>query len=120
MEMHRFSGDMLFSTMNNTAMDFSKLKTALSNVQSRLKIKKVYSLAKDNKVKSLEDLVIKIGYDPSDVKVAEDIIRNKNISIALFRKQLKIPSIEPPQNKEIGENEKHKEEIIKLIIEKNV
>ena len=43
-------------------------------------------MAKDNRIKSLEDLVIKIGYDPKDVNVAEEIIRKKNLDITALRK----------------------------------
>ena len=120
MDMHKQSGEMLFSTMTNTAMALSKLRTTLSNVKSQLKIEKISSLEKDNKVKSLEYLVIKIGYDPTDVKVAEEMIKKKNVDITSLRKQLKLPSTKDPQTKEIAESEQHKEEMLKLIIEKNV
>lgn len=72
--------------MTNTTMALSKLKTALSNVQSQLKIEKILSLAKDKRVNSLEDLVIKIRYDPTDVKAVEDIIKKKNTNIVALRK----------------------------------
>lgn len=109
MDMHRQSGEMLFSTMTNTTMALAKLRTTLSNVQSHLKIEKISSLAKDNRVKSLEDLVIKIWYDPFDVKVAEDVIKEKNVDTIALRKHLKLPSTEDPQTKEIEESEQHKE-----------
>lgn len=48
------------------------------------------SLAKDTKIKTLEDLVIKLGYDPIDVKVVEEVIKNKNAYIQPLRKKLKI------------------------------
>ena len=83
-DMHRKSGEMLFLTMTNTAMALSKLKIALSDVQSQLNIEKMSSFAKDNRVKSLEDLVIKIAYDPTDVKAAEDIIKKKNTDIMQY------------------------------------
>jgi len=41
----------------------------------------------------------------------------KYADITTLRRQLKLPSIEDPQTKEIEESEKHKEEILKLIIE---
>lgn len=86
MDMHRHSSENIFSTMTNTIMALSKLKNSLSNVQSQLNIEKISSLAKDNRVKSLENLVIEIGYDPTDVKVVEDIIKKKKIDIAALRK----------------------------------
>lgn len=39
------------------------------------------SFAKDTRIKALEDLVIKLGYDPSDIKVAKEMIKNKNFDI---------------------------------------
>lgn len=81
-----YFGDIILSTMANTSMALSKLINALSNVQSQLNIEKISSLAKDNKVKSLEDLVIKIGYDPTDFKSTEGIIKKKNTNIVALKK----------------------------------
>ena len=83
-------------------------------------LKNLSSLAKDDKMKSLEDLVVKVGYDPKYCKVVEEIIKNKNADISTLRKQLKLPSTEDPQNKEIAENEYNKEEILNLIIDQNL
>jgi len=66
------------------------------------------SFGKRYQNKSLEDLIIKLGYDPSDVKAIEDIARKKNADIATLRKQLKLPSTEDPQTKEMGEMEKQR------------
>ena len=60
--------------MTTTTMSLSKLRLAFPNVQSQLKIEKVTSLSKDNKLKSLEDIIIKIGYDPQDCKAIEEIL----------------------------------------------
>jgi len=44
-------------------------------------MERMSSLAKDTRIKALEDLVIKLGYDPSNIKVAEETIKNKNVDI---------------------------------------
>ena len=49
-------------------------------------MEKVSYLAKDNMIKSLEDLVITIGYDPKDVNVAKGIFEKENLDIAALRK----------------------------------
>jgi len=77
-------------------------------------------LVKDTRIKSLEDLVIKLSYDPGDVKAVEEIVRKKNADIATLRKQLKLPYTKDPQTKELGELEKKKEDMFKTIIEQNV
>jgi len=54
----------------------------------------VSSFAKDNRIKSLEELVLKIGYDPSNVKVDEEMLMKKNAVIESLRKKLKFPANE--------------------------
>jgi hypothetical protein len=119
MDLHRQTGEMIFSTLANTSTTAAKLQVSLNNVQTQLKLEKVSSLAKDNKIKSLEELVLKIGYDPSNVKAAEELLKKKNADIASLRKQLKISATEDPQAKEMAETEGHKEEMLKLIMEQN-
>ena len=100
MEMHKQIGEMISSTFTNTAMSLSKLQVSFANVQSQLKMEES-SLAKDNRIKSLKDLVVKIGYDPKGVNDAEEIIKKKNLDIATLRKQLKLPATKGPLTKDI-------------------
>ena len=106
MEMHKQTGEMFYSTLNDTTMTASKLQTSINNIQSQLKLEKISALEKDTRIKLLNYLVVKLGYDPSDVKVVEEILKKKNVDIAALRKQLKMPSTEDPQTKEMGELEK--------------
>jgi len=68
MNFHKQSGEMLYKTITNTDMAVAKLKVSLTNSQAQLKLEIVSSQAKDGKIKSLEDLIIKLGYGPNDVK----------------------------------------------------
>lgn len=98
----------MYSTLTTSKMEASKLQASINSIQSQFKLDKNSSQTKDTKIKSLEDIVIKLGYDPSNVKEVEDIFERKNVDIATPKKQLKIPSIEDPQTKEVGEIEKEK------------
>jgi hypothetical protein len=84
-----------------------------------LKLEKISSFDKDNKIKTLEELVLKIGYDPSNVKVVKDMIKKKSTDIASLRKQLKLPPTIDSQAKEIAETKGKKDEMLKLIMEQN-
>lgn len=106
--------------MTITTMSLSKLRTTLSNVQYQLKLENISSLAKNNRINSLEDFVIKVGYDPKDVKDAELILKKKDADIVASKKQLKLPSTEDPLTKNIAENEHQKKDMLKLIIEQNI
>ena len=77
-------------------------------------------LVKDTRIKTLEDLVINLGYDPSNINVAEELVKKNNLDIAALRKQLKLLAREDPLAKDIGETKTQKEDMMKLIIEKTV
>ena len=64
-----------------------------------MKVDKASSYAKDLRIKSLEESVIQVGYDPTNVKVAKELVKKKNVDIVALRKQLKLPPTEHPQAK---------------------
>lgn len=78
-------------------------------------MEKVFALSKDTRIKSLEDLVIKVGYDIANINVAEEIVRKNNIDKTTLRKQLKLPATEDPLAKDIEETETQKVDMMKLI-----
>jgi hypothetical protein len=118
-DLHKQTGEMVFHTLAHATASASRYRTALSNAQTQLKIEKMSSFAKDNKIKTLEELVLKIGYDPANIKAAEEMIKKKNADIAALRKQLKLPPTEDPQTKEIAEREGERDEMMRLLMEQN-
>lgn len=82
-----------------------------------MKMEKVFALAKDTRINILEDLVIKVGYDPSIINVAKEIIKKNNIDIATLRKKLQFSSTEDTLAKDIEETKTQKEYMMKLIME---
>jgi hypothetical protein len=119
MDLHKQTGEMVFHTLAHASASASKFRVALNNAQTQLKLEKISSFAKDNRIKTLEELVLKIGYDPANVKAAEEMIKKKNADITSLRKQLKLPPTEDPQAKEIAEKEGEKDEMLKLLMEQN-
>jgi hypothetical protein len=119
MDLHKQTGEMVFHTLAHASASAAKLQVSLNNAQTQLKMEKISSFAKDNRIKTLEELVLKIGYDPSNVKAVEEMIKKKNADIASLRKQLKLPPTEDSQAKEIAEKEGEKDEMLKLLMEQN-
>lgn len=66
------------------------MQVTLANTQSQLKLEKVSSLAKDTKIQSLENILLRMGYDPSNINVVEELIKKKNVEVAALKKQLKL------------------------------
>jgi hypothetical protein len=120
MDLHKQTGEIIFHTLAQASTSASKFRVALSNAQTQLKLEKnLSSFVKDNRIKTLEELVLKIGYDLANVKFVEEMIKKKNVDIASLRKQLKFPPTEDPQEKEIAEREGEKDEMLKLLLEQN-
>jgi len=67
----------------------------------------------------LEELVLNIGYDPSNLKAVEEILQKKNVDIASLRKQLKFPPTKDAQPKDIAKTKGENDEMLKLIMEEN-
>jgi hypothetical protein len=64
-EFHKQAGEMIYSTLTGKAMAAQSCKDSLDNViTTQYKLEKASSQAKDNRIKSLEDLVIELGHDP--------------------------------------------------------
>ena len=77
---------MLYSTMTTKEMSAQELQNTLINVGYRLNLEKASSYAKDIRIKSLEELVIEVGYDPQNIKFAEELIKKKNDDIFALKK----------------------------------
>ena len=95
-EFHRQSSEMLYSTITSKAMSVKKLQNTIINMKDQMKVDKASLYAKYLRIKSLEELVLQIGYDPENVKATEQLVKKKNEDIAALRKQLKIPSNKHP------------------------
>lgn len=100
-------------------MDAHKLQSSLDNITTQYKLENASSQAKDNMIKSLEDLVIELGHDPNDIKATEKLIQKKNGDIDAVKKQLKLPHLEYPQTKEVLECQTHQEEMMDLVLQLN-
>ena len=103
--------------MTDKPMSVQKLQNYLENIKAQLKLEKAPPQAKDNRIKSLEGLVIEVGYDPKNVKGAEELIKKKNVDIAALKKQLKLPPTEHPQTKKVLENQCQKDEMMNFILQ---
>ena len=77
---------MLYSTIATKAMSVQKLQNTIISMRDQIKVDKSSSYAKYLKIKSLEELVIQVGYDPAYVKATEELLKKNNVDIAVLRK----------------------------------
>lgn len=107
--LHKQAGEMIYSSLTSSANAASKLQTSLNNINSHLKLERMSSLAKDTRIKALEDIFNKLGIGLSNVDADEEIIKNGNGDIQALRKRLKFSTTKNIQAQEVGDLEKEKE-----------
>lgn len=115
-ELHRKIGERIYSTLTGKAMMAQRLEISLNNTTAQLQLERASSQAKDNIIKSFEELVIRLGHNPKDVKAAEALIKKKDEDIVVLRKQLKLPPSRHPQTTKIVQM-KSEEELMDLVLQ---
>jgi len=109
---------MIYSTLTDKAMATQKLQDSLENTNAQLQLEKASSQAKDNRIKTLEEIIIGLGHNPKDVKGIEALIKKKDDDIAALRKQLKLPASRHPQTEEMIKKNSE-EEMMGLLLKLN-
>ena len=84
-ELHKQTREVVYSTLSDKAMLAHKLQNSLNNILAQLDLEKASSLVKDNRIKSLEDIVIELGHDPKDSKGIKVLMKKREEDIAANR-----------------------------------
>lgn len=85
-KLHKQTGEMVYATLANKAMLAHQLKESLSNKSDQLDLEKISSIAKDNRIKTLEEIIVELGNDPKDAKATKSLIKKKEEDIVSLRK----------------------------------
>ena len=57
-ELHKQTGEMVYSTLADKTLLAHRLQNSLHNTSAQLELEKASSMAKDNRIKSLEEIII--------------------------------------------------------------
>jgi len=76
-ELHKQTGEMVYATLADKAMLAHQLKESLRNTYTQLDLEKMYSLAKENRIKTLEEIIVDLGHDPKDAKGIKALLKKK-------------------------------------------
>ena len=109
---------MVYATLADKAMLAHELKESLKNTNTQLDLEKMSSSAKDNRIKTLEEIIVDLGHDPKDPKGVKALMKKKDDDIAALRKQLRLPPTVHPQTAELLQ-EKEVEDTMDLLMRMN-
>jgi len=77
---------MVYSTLTGKEMLAHQLQCSLDNTIAQLHWEKASSLAKDNRIKSFEEIIMELGHDPKNAKGIKALIKKKEEDVAALRK----------------------------------
>ena len=63
-----------------------RLQNSLENTSAQLDLETASSLAKENQIKSLEEIIIELGHDPEDAKGINALMKKKEEDISSLTK----------------------------------
>ena len=109
-ELHKKTGEMVYATLVDRATMAHELKESLKNTNIQLDFERMSSMAKDNRIKSLED-IIDLGHDPKDPKGVRALLKKKEDDLNALKKRLKLLPTEHPQTTELQEEKEANEQL---------
>jgi len=114
-ELHKQTGEMVYSTLADKTLLAHKLQNSLHNTTAQLELEKASSQAKDNRIKSLEDIIIELGHDPSNPKAIQELMKKKEEDISALRKMVKLPATLHPQTEGVAQQRKDDDVVAMLL-----
>jgi len=111
-------GEMVYATLADKAMLAHELKESLKNTNTQLDLERMSSSTKDNRIKTLEEIIVDLGDDPKNPKGVKALMKKKEDDIAALRKQLRLPPTMHPQTTELVQ-EKEVEDTMDLLMRMN-
>ena len=108
-------GEMVYSTLVDKTFLAHKLQNNLHNTTAQLELEKASSQAKDNRIRSLEDIIIELGHDPKDPKAVQGLLKERDADIAALRKMVKIPATLHPQTEDVAQQRRDQDVTAMLI-----
>ena len=114
-ELHKQTGEMVYSTLADKTLLAHRLQNSLHNTVAQLELEKASSQAKDNRIKSLEEIIIELGHDPNDPKGVHALMKKKDEDIAALRKQIKLPPTLHPQTEGVAQQKKDQDVVALLL-----
>jgi len=116
-ELHKQTGEMVYATLADKAMLAHELRV-IENTNTQLDLEKLSSSAKDNRIKTLEEIIVDLGHDPKGPKAVKALMKKKDDDIAALRKQLRLPPTVHPQTAELVQ-EKEAEDTMDFLMRMN-
>ena len=108
-QLHKQIGDIIYSDLLHAMMKINKLQVLVDKLEVQLKHEKVENKANLIQIKKLQADVVSLGSEPGNAQATRKLLEEKDNTIQVLKKRLKIPNSEYAQSPELLalQEEKH-------------
>lgn len=114
-ELHKQTAEMVYASLADKTLDNYRLENSLNNTAAQLELERASSQAKDNRIRSLEDIIIEIGHDPKDIKGIQEILKLRDADMVALKRKIKMPATIHPQTDEVAQ-QRHDKDATDLLV----
>ena len=100
-QLHKQTTDIIYSDLLHAIMKINKLQALVDKMEVQLKHEKVENKANLIQIKKLQADVISVESEPGNAQAAKKLLEEKDNTIQVLKKKLKIPNVEHAQSSEL-------------------
>ena len=91
-QLHRQTGDALYSDLLKDIMKITRMQSVIDKLENQLGHEKVENKAHLVQIKKLQIDLITSGVEPANVQATQKLLEEKEKTIQVIKKKLKVPS----------------------------
>ena len=110
-QLHKQTGDVIYSDFLHAIMKINKLQSLVDKMEVQLKHERVENKANLIQIKKLQGDVVSLGTEPGNIQVTKKILEEKDNTIQVLKKKLKVPNAEHAQSSKLFTLQEEKEKI---------
>ena len=100
-QLHKQTTDVICSDLLHAIMKINKLQSLVDKMEVQLKHERVENKANLIQIKKLQGDVVSLGVKPGNMKETKKLIEEKDNTIQVLKKKLKVPNAEHAQSSEL-------------------
>ena len=99
-QLHKQTGDVIYSDLLHATLKVTRLQYLVDKMEIQLKHEKVENKANLIQIKKLQGDIISLGTEPNNVQAMKNLLEDKDNTIQVLKKKLKVPNTEHVQSLE--------------------
>ena len=110
-QLHKQIEDVIYSDLLHATVKVTRLQSLVDKMEIKLKHEKVENKANLIQIKKLQGDIISLGTEPNNVQVMKKFLEEKDNTIQVLEKNLKVPNTEHVQYSELFTVHEEKEKV---------